>query len=118
MIETFYMLFLGHCIADFALQSEAMCKGKNRNRKPENVPPGQIPTAVWPYWLTAHAGIHAAMVLLITQSFWLSLLEFVSHWIVDFLKCDNELTVHQDQFLHITFLFIIAMIFVTFSIAL
>jgi hypothetical protein len=113
-IQLFYMLLLGHCLADFAFQSEVMGKGKNRNRVPENVPPGQVVTAVWPYWLSAHAGIHAAMVLLITQSFWLSLFQFVSHWSIDFLKCDNKLTVHQDQFLHVATLLAISLLYVVF----
>lgn len=96
-----YLLLLGHAFADFSLQSSEMGKGKNRNRVPENIPPGQVPTAVWPYWLTAHAGVHATFVIIVTGNIFLSMGELAAHWIIDFLKCENELTVHQDQALHI-----------------
>jgi capsular polysaccharide biosynthesis protein len=96
----FYQLVLGHFVADFALQSEAMARGKNRNRKPENVPPGQQVMPVWPYWLSAHAGIHATAVYVVTHVWWLSLAELVLHASIDFMKCENKLTIHQDQALH------------------
>lgn len=96
-----FLLLLGHAFADFSFQSSEMGKGKNRNRVPENVPPGQTPTAVWPYWLTAHASVHAGFVILITGNIFLSLGELFAHWIIDFFKCENELTVHQDQALHL-----------------
>lgn len=111
-LHVFYLLFLAHCVADFALQSREMGAGKNRNRKPENIPEGQVPTIVWPYWLTAHAGIHGMAVYLVTGSAFASLFELIAHWIIDFNKCDNRLTVHQDQALHI-----LCKIFIAFMVA-
>lgn len=32
MLSTLVALLMGHALADFALQSDAMAKGKNRNR--------------------------------------------------------------------------------------
>ena len=110
VIQVFYLLVLGHFVADFALQSEVMSKGKNR--KPDYIPAGQTPTAVWPYWLSSHAGIHALAVYLVTSSFSLSVLEFVIHWVTDFFKCENKLSVHQDQFIHIFAKFLIAHLYV------
>jgi hypothetical protein len=112
VLNIFYLLVLGHFVADFALQSEVMRKGKNRNRKPDYIPAGQVPTVVWPYWLSSHAGIHAIPVYLITGSFSLSVLEFVIHWVTDFFKCENKLTVHQDQFIHFASKLLIAHLYI------
>ena len=112
IINAFFLLVLAHFVADFALQSEVMSKGKNRNRKPDYIPAGQVPTAVWPYWLTAHAGIHGLGVFLVTGSTSLSVLEIVIHWITDFLKCDNKLTVHQDQLIHFSSKLLIAHLYI------
>jgi hypothetical protein len=103
MIILFIKLLMGHALADFALQSDAMAKGKNRNRKPDLalIPPGQSYVPCWPYWLTAHALIHGMTVWLITGSIGLGIAETVCHWLIDFFKCENQLTVHEDQGLHV-----------------
>ena len=112
LLEMFYFLLLGHFLTDFALQSSEMGKGKNRNRVPENVPPGQKIAVVWPFWLTAHAGVNALAVQIITETWWLSLGELVAHWLIDFMKCDNKLTVYQDQALHVLSKLVWASLFV------
>jgi hypothetical protein len=100
MIELLFKLLVGHAFADFAFQSDAIAKGKNKNNK--TVPPvGQKYVPCWPYYLTAHTLIHSGMVYLITNSLGFALFEFVSHWAIDYCKCDNKLTVHQDQALHL-----------------
>ena len=103
MIEIFFKLMIGHALADFALQSDAMAKGKNRNRKPDPglIPPGQKYMPCWYHWLTAHALIHAGMVWIATGLVWLALLELVYHWLIDFAKCENWTNPNQDQALHI-----------------
>jgi hypothetical protein len=102
VIELLFVLFLGHCVADYALQSQEMGRGKNRNRQDHsNIPPGQKPAVVWPMWLTAHAGTHALAVYLITGLWIVAVLELIAHWVIDFLKCDNKLNVYQDQALHL-----------------
>lgn len=107
MIERFIVLLWGHAVADFGLQSHQMATYKNRNNKPE-VPAGQTAVAVWPYYLTAHAMIHGAMVYLITGSIVWGLCETAVHWVLDFLKTGNYTNPHQDQFGHIFFKLMIA----------
>jgi hypothetical protein len=104
MMELFFYLIAGHALADFALQSDDMAKGKNRNRRLDmmlKIPPGQKPMTVWPYWLTSHALIHGGAVALITGVWWLGLAEFVIHWAIDFAKCENWTGIHTDQALHV-----------------
>lgn len=97
----FFALLIGHAIADFPLQGDAMAKGKNRHNQPSNVPPGQRPVKVWFHYLTAHSLIHSGFVWAITGSIWLGLAECVLHWVIDFIKCENWTNPHGDQLLHI-----------------
>lgn len=100
----FLKLLMGHALADFALQSSDMAKGKNRNRKPDMslVPPGQIYQPTWVYWLTAHSLIHGLMVGVITGNWYFALAESLCHWAIDFGKCESWYGIHADQFLHLT----------------
>jgi hypothetical protein len=95
-----FKLLCGHALADFALQTDAMAKGKNRNLKPDYMPKGQKLTPCWPYWLSAHALIHAGTVYVITGVVWAAIFELVSHWLIDFAKCENLTDPHKDQFCH------------------
>jgi len=101
MLSTFFQLLIGHALADYPLQGEAMAKGKNRNNPPHGVPAGQKPVKVWFHYLTAHALIHSGAVLLVTGNYYLALAELVLHWIIDFAKCENWTNPHVDQLLHI-----------------
>lgn len=96
-----FALLIGHAASDYWAQPDAMARGKNRNNPPMNVPPGQVPKALWWHWLTAHALIHAGAVWLITQSPLLGFFEFLAHWMIDFAKCENWTGPNQDQALHI-----------------
>ncbi len=97
--ETFFWLLCGHAVADFALQSDAMAKGKNRHRKTEP-PPGAKYQPTWYFWLTAHSLVHAAAVALVLD--WrFGVAEFVAHWIIDFGKCENWYGVNADQTFHV-----------------
>lgn len=98
-----FHLIAGHALADFALQSDAMAVGKNRNRPvdPAKIPPGQKPQTVWPYWLASHALIHGLVVSLITGVWWLGALEAVVHFCIDFAKCESWTGIHTDQALHV-----------------
>lgn len=94
-------LVASHAVCDFALQSEAMAKGKNRhNRMAFAPPPGAKFQVSWPYWLSAHAMIHGAGVALVTGIWWLGLAEAVCHACIDFCKCDNVYGINTDQALH------------------
>ena len=102
MIELFAKLIVGHAVADYWMQSDALAKMKNRNRDASAfAPPGQVVQAVWPYALTAHALMHGAVVWTITGSMWLGLAETVAHWLIDFGKCENWYGMHTDQAMHI-----------------
>ena len=103
-VTLWFILCLGHFVADYPLQSDFISKGKNRFRPidPTSIPPGQVPMVVWPWVLTAHASTHAAAVLLITASPALALLELVSHWAIDYGKCANRYGIHVDQAMHLT----------------
>ena len=102
MFETFFALIIGHAIADFWAQSDSIAKMKNRNRDSSQFcPPGQTPQTVWPYALGAHSLIHGGMVWLITGSALLALVETVTHFAIDFGKCENWYGIHEDQAMHI-----------------
>jgi hypothetical protein len=99
----FFALLVGHALADFPLQTDAMAAGKNRNRAidPAKIPPGATLQVVWPYWLASHALVHGGVVALITGSVTLGVAETVLHWMIDFAKCENWTGIHTDQGLHI-----------------
>lgn len=103
MFSTLVALLMGHALADFALQSDAMAKGKNRNRviDPATIPPGQKVQVCWPYWLAAHGLIHGLMVWLITGNMWLGIAESICHMTIDFWKCENAYGIHADQSMHL-----------------
>ena len=101
MIELLFKLVIGHAVADFWMQSDALAQMKNRNRPNIRVPPGQTPQIMWPYALTAHALMHGGTVWFITGSMWLGIAETIAHWIIDFGKCENWYGIHTDQFAHI-----------------
>ena len=101
MIELFFKLLIGHALADFAFQSDVMAKGKNRHHEMSYVPVGQERVAIWFYYLTAHALIHAGVVWAITGNVLLALAELVLHWVIDFAKCEGWINLHTDQSLHI-----------------
>lgn len=100
-LETLFMLLVGHALADFVLQPEAMGHGKNRNSAIHDNEQSLFPH--WSYWMTGHSLIHGGIVFLITGNVLLGLIETLSHWIVDFLKCEGRLTLHQDQAIHVAF---------------
>ena len=106
-----WLLLAGHCLADTSLQTDSMGRGKNRNREIDmiKVPVGQTPMNLWYMWLTHHSMIHGlvtmGIIYFITRNFVLScilgIVETVSHWLIDFGKCDNWYSPIGDQLLHI-----------------
>lgn len=95
-----FALLCSHAVCDFALQSDAMAKGKNRHNQ-TTPPPGAKYQPSWGHWLTAHAMIHGAGVYVITGVWWLGLAEAACHWVIDFNKCDNRIGMNTDQALHL-----------------
>jgi len=92
-------MFIGHAIADFVLQPDAMGYGKNRNSDAQSTKGALFPH--WYYWMTSHALVHGGAIYLITGSATLGLIETVVHWIIDFCKCEGWFNIHIDQTLHI-----------------
>lgn len=93
LIEIFFMLIAGHYLADFALQSDFLAQAKNRNT--------QVGKVFWPHALMAHSSIHGLVVGLITGSLLLAVAETVTHWLIDFYKCEEKISLRLDQALHI-----------------
>jgi hypothetical protein len=97
-----FLLFCGHAIADFALQTTWIAIHKNRHFV-DNLLPGEkvMEQTVWPWVLTAHSLHHGLMVFLITQRLSLGLMETVVHWVTDFGKSEKWYGFHIDQVLHL-----------------
>ncbi len=98
VLSILLLLLAGHFVGDFVLQPSPMSSGKNRNNSRERFDDG-FPQ--WYYWLSAHASMHGLIVYLITDSIIFMLLELISHWVIDLIKCDKLINLHQDQALHI-----------------
>ena len=102
-IINLFILIFGHCIADTAFQSTGMARGKNRHNPIDlsMLPAKQKPIPLWWMWMTHHAFIHGGIVALLTQNGWLGIVEFLSHWIIDFFKSEGKYNPYVDQALHI-----------------
>lgn len=101
------LLIWSHCLADYPLQGPYISEAKNRNTK--------LGEDIWWFILPTHAAIHAGFVGLLFAMYgfmmhvpgWemLAMLfagcELFSHTIIDYDKCDGELTHAQDQLAHI-----------------
>lgn len=98
VISILLLMLAGHFVGDFVLQPGPMSSGKNKNKTREQFDDGFPP---WYYWLSAHASTHALIVYFFTGSILLLIAEFISHWLIDFVKCDKIINLHQDQALHI-----------------
>lgn len=90
-IWMFTKLIAGHFVADYPLQSDFIANGKKR--------PG-LYGVPWYYILSGHAATQSVAVFLITRSMTLALAEFFAHFIIDFVKCEKVIGIHQDQWLH------------------
>lgn len=95
----FFQFMVGHAIADFVFQPQAMGKGKDRNSDIHTKTDGNFPA--WYIWLTAHSLVHGGAVFLVTGSTIFGAAEVLLHGVIDFAKCEGWLTFNQDQALHI-----------------
>ena len=96
-LQIFFALLIAHALFDYPLQGDFLSRNKNRHYKDEinNV------KGLWIHCLTSHSILHAGSIWLITGSFIIGIMEFVLHWIIDFLKCEGITNFHTDQFLHV-----------------
>lgn len=92
MVAAFFTLLFAHFLMDFPLQGNYLAKAKSRV---------EATNRDWIYHLGAHAFLHAFPVYLILGVWWIAALEFVAHFAIDDAKCRGELTLIQDQGLHI-----------------
>lgn len=96
MTDTIAMLaaLIGaHAVCDYPLQGDFLARAKNRF--------APIPGVPWFQALGAHASIHGLAVGIVTGIWWLGLLEAVSHFIIDDLKCSGRLSFNGDQAAHV-----------------
>ena len=96
-LQIFFALLIAHALFDYPLQGDFLSRNKNRHYKDEN----NNVKGLWIHCLTSHSILHAGSVWLITGSFIIGIMEFVLHWIIDFLKCEGITNFHIDQFLHV-----------------
>ena len=90
--ELFVLMAMGHCLADFPLQTDRMAVEKCA---------GKDVTLNWKWWLCAHAGVHGLVVALITGVPFLGLAEWGIHILIDYGKCKHLYKLSTDQALHI-----------------
>lgn len=93
LLKIFLLLIVGHALADYPLQGDFLARAKSRFAPVAGVP--------WYQALGAHAVIHAGIVGAITGSLLLGALEFVSHAVIDDLKCGHRISYNLDQVLHL-----------------
>ena len=96
-LQIFFALLIAHALFDYPLQGDFLSRNKNRHYKDEN----NNVKGLWIHCLTSHSILHAGSVWLITGSFIIGSMDFVLHWIIDFLKCEGITNFHTDQFLHV-----------------
>ena len=95
-------LIFAHMLADFPLQGEFLAKCKAPNASVKFIP--------WWYIMSVHAFIHAGFVGAITGVWQLGVVEFVTHWCIDYAKCRNRISFMTDQILHLLWKIIYVMI--------
>ncbi|HEY8572771.1 DUF3307 domain-containing protein [Phenylobacterium sp.] len=106
MLQLAFWLVASHAVCDFALQPDAMARGKSR-RHGVILAGDQRHEPGWLMWLSAHSMVHAAGVagaLAIVgraDLWWLGLAEAGLHGAIDHLKSDRRITMITDQVLHL-----------------
>lgn len=89
----FYLLLVGHVLADYSFQTDFIARYKNWNNINHDVP--------WYHLMIAHCLVHSIFVTMITGSVILGLIECLLHFIIDVLKCAKKINIHVDQLLHV-----------------
>ena len=92
-MTTLYLLVTVHLLCDYPLQGDFLAKCKNRRLGLISIP--------WWLAMASHTGIHSLGVYIVTQSMTLALIEWVLHFGIDVLKCEEKTNILEDQILHI-----------------
>jgi Protein of unknown function (DUF3307) len=92
-VNLFWLLLVGHAIADYPLQGDFLSRGKNHKNP--------IPGVPWYQCLAAHSIIHSGSVFLLTGGMALAFAEFFAHCLIDYNKCAGRYGFNVDQALHI-----------------
>lgn len=108
LLYTFFLLLFAHYLADFPLQGDFLAKAKSKDNAIEGVP-CWIP-------MTAHCGIHGGLVMIITNSVLLGMFEFISHYIIDSVRCSKEISFPIDQYFHVLIKVIILILWFSFMV--
>lgn len=108
-LSIFVYLIFAHFVADYPLQTDFLAKYKCRKESLAKIP--------WYYVMAGHCGTHAFFVMMITGNCYLAIAEFIAHYIIDVLKCENLIDIHLDQFWHIICKLIWTIVFVVFVLA-
>ena len=93
LAQTFWLLLVGHCLADYPLQGDFLARAKNHTSPMPGVP--------WPFALVSHALIHSGVVWLLTGSHALAAMEFCLHTGIDYAKSDRRISFVTDQLMHV-----------------
>ena len=89
-VNTFIYLIAAHFLCDFALQGDYMARVKKPYAFPE-----------WGWALSGHAIIHGAAVTWILGNLFLGLAEMFVHLVTDAVKCQDRISYHTDQWIHL-----------------
>jgi hypothetical protein len=105
-----FLLIVGHCLADFPWQNDFLAKAKDPRNNPHDI---------WFCCMFAHCMIHAGAVFFLTESLLLSLVMFVTHFLIDMAKCSGRLgqgpvAFKRDQLLHLLVIVGIAIAYCSF----
>jgi hypothetical protein len=98
-MELVFLFLVGHAVCDFVLQSEQMGAAKSRRRSLRTEHRPEFPP--WYFWLSAHSLTHGGAVYLVTGSWYLGAVESIAHAVIDHVKCEERISIQQDQALHI-----------------
>lgn len=99
--QIFFWLVFFHFLADFPLQGEFLARFKNPKDSLHD--DNRFGEGSWRWGLWGHAIIHGGLVYFATGMMSLGIAEAVAHAIIDKRKVENKLSFHQDQWLHIAF---------------
>lgn len=112
-VTTLIMLLFSHFLFDFPLQNDYTAIHKNPWHRKLSWVDGtrqwnNMSNPIWIWPMLSHCTLHSVPVFLLTNSYYLMAFMFVSHFVIDVLKCKEVFTYHQDQVLHLFVILCIA----------